>query len=86
MFPWKHNPEIATNDKILQCVINASVNTLYNCAQDTIVDGMARERQQYSGDGSHQLHAIYYSFGDTLLAARCEYFRTGTGYRWCFYG
>ena len=70
MFPWKQNPEIVTNDEVLQRVINASVNTLYNCAQETIVDGMARERQQYSGDGSHQLHAIYYSFGDTLLPAR----------------
>ncbi len=70
MFPWKHTPEIFTNDKILQRLIDATVNTLYNCAHDTIVDGMARERQQYSGDGSHQLHAIYYSFGDTLLPAR----------------
>jgi hypothetical protein len=70
MFPWKHSPEIFINDKILQRLINASINTLYNCAQDTIVDGMARERQQYSGDGSHQLHAIYYAFGDTQLPAR----------------
>ena len=70
MYPWKHSPEMVTNDKILQRLIDATVNTLYNCAQDTIVDGMARERQQYSGDGSHQLHAIYYAFGDTLLPAR----------------
>ncbi|MEI6143610.1 MAG: alpha-L-rhamnosidase N-terminal domain-containing protein, partial [Mariniphaga sp.] len=55
MFPWKHTPEIFTNDKILQRLFDATINTLYNCAQDTIVDGMARERQQYSGDGSHQL-------------------------------
>ncbi|MBK5263004.1 MAG: alpha-L-rhamnosidase N-terminal domain-containing protein [Peptostreptococcaceae bacterium] len=70
MYPWKYNPEIRTNDKILQRLWDSSVNTMYNSAQDTIVDGMARERQQYSGDGSHQLHAIYYSFGDTLLPAR----------------
>ena len=31
---------------------------------------MARERQQYSGDGGHQLHAIYSAFGDTRLTAR----------------
>jgi len=30
--------------------MDASVNTLYNSAQDIVVDGMARERQQYSGD------------------------------------
>ncbi len=70
VYPWKQNPEISTNDKILQRLLDASVNTMNNCAQDTIVDGMARERQQYSGDGSHQLHAIYYSFGDTHLPAR----------------
>jgi alpha-L-rhamnosidase len=70
MYPWKHNPEIFTNDKVLQRLFDASVNTMYNCAQETIVDGMARERQQYSGDGSHQLHAIYYSFGDAQLPAR----------------
>jgi hypothetical protein len=70
MYPWKHNPEIFTNDKVLQRLFDASVNTMYNCAQETIVDGMARERQQYSGDGSHQLHAIYYSFGDAKLPAR----------------
>ena len=38
----------------LQRLFDASVNTLHNCAQETLVDGMARERQQYSGDGGHQ--------------------------------
>jgi hypothetical protein len=50
------------------------VNTLDNSAQETIVDGMGRERQQYAGDGSHQLHAVRYAFGDTRLSAR--YLRT----------
>ena len=31
---------------------------------------MGRERQQYSGDGGHQLHAIRYAFGETRLPAR----------------
>ncbi len=70
IYPWKYNPEISTNNKVLQRLLDASVNTMYNCAQETIVDGMARERQQYSGDGSHQLHAIYHSFGDTQLPGR----------------
>lgn len=42
----------------------------YYCAQETLVDGMARERQQYSGDCGHQLHAIYLGTGDTRLPAR----------------
>ena len=31
---------------------------------------MARERQQYSGDGAHQMHAVYLAFGETRLPAR----------------
>ena len=38
--------------------------------QETCVDGMGRERQQYSGDCGHQLHAIRYAFGETRLPAR----------------
>lgn len=34
------------------------------------MDGMGRERQQYSGDGAHQLHAIWLAFGETRLPAR----------------
>jgi hypothetical protein len=51
-------------------LVNASLNTLDNSAQETAVDGMGRERQQYSGDGGHQLHALYYSMGETRLPAR----------------
>jgi alpha-L-rhamnosidase len=54
----------------LQRVFDACVNTLHNCAQETIVDGMARERQQYSGDCGHQLHAIRLGFGETRLPER----------------
>jgi len=31
---------------------------------------MARERQQYSGDRAHQLHAVHLVFGETRLPAR----------------
>ena len=54
----------------LQRLFDASVNTLHNCAQETLVDGMARERQQYSGDGGHQMHAMHLAFGETRLPAR----------------
>jgi alpha-L-rhamnosidase len=67
-FPAK--PQIILSDTLLQGLVNASVNTLYNSAQETVVDGMARERQQYSGDGSHQLHAVYQTLGDSRLPAR----------------
>lgn len=69
-YPWKVVPHITLSDDTIQHVMDATVNTLYNCAQETMVDGMARERQQYSGDGSHQLHAVFQAFGDTALPYR----------------
>ncbi|PGH39608.1 MAG: alpha-L-rhamnosidase, partial [Candidatus Nephrothrix sp. EaCA] len=70
LYPYSNSPQINVSSDWLQVLLNACVNTLRNSAQDTIVDGMARERQQYSGDGSHQLHAIYQSFGEYRLPAR----------------
>ncbi len=73
-YPWPNQPELSTSEPALDRLISASVNTLHNSAQETIVDGMARERQQYSGDCGHQLHGIYMGFGETRLPAR--YLRT----------
>jgi len=70
IFPWPNEPDIRLSEPPLQRLIAASVNTLHNCAQETLVDGMARERQQYSGDGAHQLHAIFLAFGETRQPAR----------------
>jgi hypothetical protein len=70
VFPWPKEPEVRVGEPLLQRLIDSSVNTLHNCAQETLVDGMARERQQYSGDCGHQAHAIYMAFGETRLPAR----------------
>lgn len=70
MYPWPTKPEFSTTDQKIQRVWEAAVNTLYNCAQDTIVDCMGRERQQYSGDIGHTVHALYYAFGATRQIAR----------------
>lgn len=70
VFAWPHDPGISCSEPGLQRLFQASVNTLNNSAQETVVDGMARERQQYSGDGGHQLHAIYLAFGESRLPAR----------------
>jgi hypothetical protein len=67
---FRVSPRIAVSDTVIQKVMEASVNTLYNSAQDIVVDGMARERQQYSGDGSHQLYPLYQAFGEIRLPAR----------------
>lgn len=70
VYPWKVEPCIKISDPVIQKVMDASVNTLYNCAQETLVDGMARERQQYSGDGSHQMHSVFQTLGDSALPFR----------------
>jgi alpha-L-rhamnosidase len=69
-YDWPNQPEVEINDPRVQQVIDASINTIHNAAQETIVDGMGRERQQYSGDVGHQLHAIFYTFGEYRLPAR----------------
>jgi hypothetical protein len=69
-FPWPHMPQVKVSEPALQRLVEASINTLHNSAQETVVDGMGRERQQYSGDGGHQLHAIYFTFGESRLPAR----------------
>ncbi|HOQ86575.1 MAG TPA: alpha-L-rhamnosidase N-terminal domain-containing protein [Phycisphaerae bacterium] len=74
VFPWPHEPNIRIAEPALQRLMDATINTLHNCAQENCVDGMGRERQQYSGDCGHQLHAIWMAFGETRLPAR--YLRT----------
>ena len=76
-FPWPHERLVRCSEPALQWLFNASLNTLSNAAIETIVDGMGRERQQYSGDGGHQLHAIRYAFGEDRICAR--YLRTSQG-------
>ena len=73
-YDWPHTPVIRTSEAPLQRLFDASLNTLRNSAIESIVDGMGRERQQYSGDGGHQMHAIRYAFGEQRIIAR--YLRT----------
>ena len=69
-YPWEHMPDATTSDATVNTLIAASVNTVVNSVHELAVDGMGRERQQYSGDGSHQLHAVYLAFGETRPPAR----------------
>jgi hypothetical protein len=74
VFDWPAEPHFHCSDEALQRVFEAAHNTLLNCAQETCVDGMGRERQQYSGDCAHQLHATRYVYGERRLPRR--FFRT----------
>ena len=70
IFPWPKTPYIRVSEPALQRLMDASVNTLNNCAQETLMDSASGERQQYSGDCGHQLHSIYLTLGETRLPAR----------------
>ncbi len=69
-FDWPHKPLVRCSDPALQRLFDASINTLRNSAIETVVDGNGRERQQYSGDGGHQLIAIRQVFGEPRLSRR----------------
>ncbi|SFF34313.1 alpha-L-rhamnosidase-related protein [Thermoflexibacter ruber] len=69
-YPFANPPQFKCSDKKLEKLFDACVNTIYNNSQETIVDGMARERQQYSGDIGHILHGIARGFGDVPILVR----------------
>jgi len=59
LYPWKHKPLIKVDNPKIQQIFDACINTVYNNSIETMVDGMGRERQQYSGDIGHQVHVIH---------------------------
>ena len=63
VYPTMQPPVMESDDKELQKLFDASINTLRNSAIETICDGMGRERQQYAGDGAHQVCAFSYIYG-----------------------
>lgn len=62
--------EVETGIDSVDTVLTAAHNTLINSCQDVVVDGMARERQQYAGDGTHQLHAARQAHGLNSISKR----------------
>jgi len=70
VFDWSSEAQMKTSEPAMQRLFDAGINTLANSAQETIVDGMGRERQPYSGDGSQQLHAVRYAHGADDLCRR----------------
>jgi len=70
IYHWKHRPDIRCADSLLQRIFDAAINTNLNSAIEHVVDGVARERQQYLGDGGHQCHAIRLAFGQTDIIDR----------------
>jgi alpha-L-rhamnosidase len=69
-YPFTNPLQLKCSDKRLEKLFSACLNTIYNNTQETIVDGMGRERQQYSGDLGHMVHAIFRGFGEVPILAR----------------
>lgn len=70
LYDWPRECTVEVSDNKIQQVVDAAINTVNNSGQDIIVDGMARERQQYSGDIGHMLHATILGRGAVRQAAR----------------
>ncbi|MEM1096117.1 MAG: alpha-L-rhamnosidase N-terminal domain-containing protein [Bacteroidota bacterium] len=68
--PWPQTLHLESDEPALNRLWGACVNTLHNCAHETIVDCMGRERQQYSGDIGHVIHALAYAVGDQRVIGR----------------
>lgn len=62
-YPTGQTPQLHTDNPRLQKLFSAGLNTLRNSALETFTDGMARERQQYTGDGCHEVTAFSYLYG-----------------------
>lgn len=70
LHPWPHSALLQVGEPALQKLVDAGLNTLRNSVQETVCDGFGRERQQYSGDCGHQLHAVRQLHGGHAVSAR----------------
>lgn len=69
-YPWEPVGRFECSDPVLTDVWAVGVRTLKQIAQETIMDNVERERQQYSGEGDAAKLGVYYAFGDPRLPAR----------------
>ncbi|MBW3469752.1 alpha-L-rhamnosidase N-terminal domain-containing protein [Arthrospiribacter ruber] len=67
-FPFQ--PTVETSHEGFNRLLGACINTVWNNSHDTIVDCVGRERQQYSGDIGHMIHALHVGFGEGQLPYR----------------
>lgn len=69
-YRWPHEPEFSCPDEAVTRAVRASLATHRITSQETLVDNMVRERQQYAGDLDHAKLCSYYAFGETRQPAR----------------
>jgi alpha-L-rhamnosidase len=64
LYPYPYQPDFQSSDAQLNRVLAGSVNSHLITCQDTMMDNVTRERQQYAGDVDHAKLASYYAFGE----------------------
>jgi hypothetical protein len=69
-YPYPHQPDVKTSDEAINRAAAGAANTHLITSQDTLMDNIARERQQYAGDVDHAKLTSYYGFGEYRQAAR----------------
>ncbi len=69
-YPYPYEPDLKTPDGAINRAIEGTIRTHLVTSQDTIVDNVTRERQQYAGDVDHAKLTSYYGFGEYRQAAR----------------
>jgi hypothetical protein len=70
LFDWASQPRVACAEPALQRLFDANLNTICNSTWEICSGDACRERQQYSGDGAHQLHVIREVFGEPRATQR----------------
>ncbi|TVR51110.1 MAG: alpha-L-rhamnosidase [Puniceicoccaceae bacterium] len=70
VYPFAQPAAFTLGEPALQRLADACIRTVWNNAHDTLVDCMGRERQQYSGDGGHEILALLTAFGESRHPAR----------------
>ena len=70
LFDWANEPRVVCAEPALQRLFDANRNTIENSTWETCSGDNCRERQQYSGDGGHQLHVIREVFGEPRATQR----------------
>lgn len=69
-YPYPHQPDVKTSDEAINRAVAGAINTHLITSQDTLMDNVTRERQQYAGDVDHAKPTSYYGFGEYRQAAR----------------
>lgn len=69
-YAWANEPEYEVSDDRVRRAVDASFRTHRLLCQDTIVDNVTRERQQYAGDLEHSKRLSLCAFGETRQARR----------------